>query len=159
MLLQMRKRIYFKFLQWPVNTIHAPGYSFATFTVYYFSVNCTYMETKPLIYSCSGCSSAAQMANYIAVAIDRSGDAEMSCIAGVGGNVKKLLKTALSGRKIIVLDGCPLSCARACLRNHGVEPAVHVELSRLGVKKRQHEDFDAEQAREILASVRDMLPA
>lgn len=115
------------------------------------------LQTKPLIYSCSGCSSAAQMANYIAVATDRAGDAEMSCIVGVGGNVKKLVKTATSGRKIVVLDGCPLSCAKACLANHGIEPTVHIELSGLGVKKIQHGDFDPEQAQHILASVRDTL--
>jgi uncharacterized metal-binding protein len=40
---------------------------------------------KPLVYSCPGCSSAAQMANYIALELDRRGVAEMSCIAGVGG--------------------------------------------------------------------------
>ncbi|HRO45604.1 putative zinc-binding protein [Agriterribacter sp.] len=115
------------------------------------------IQTKPLIYSCSGCSSAAQMANYIAVTADRAGDAEMSCIVGVGGNVKKLVKTALSGRKIVVLDGCPLSCAKACLANHGIEPTVHIELSKLGVKKIQHGNFDPEQAQHILASVRDTL--
>ncbi|HRP55813.1 putative zinc-binding protein [Agriterribacter sp.] len=115
------------------------------------------IQTKPLIYSCSGCSSAAQMANYIAVTADRSGDAEMSCIVGVGGKVKKLVKTALSNRKIVVLDGCPLSCAKACLANHGIEPAVHIELSGLGVKKIQHGDFDPEQAQQILASVRETL--
>ena len=42
---------------------------------------------RPLVYSCSGCSSAAQMANYLAVQLDRKGVAEMSCIVGVGGNV------------------------------------------------------------------------
>ena len=41
----------------------------------------------------------------------------MSCIAGVGGNVKKLVKTAQSGRKIIAIDGCPLACAKACGAN------------------------------------------
>lgn len=115
------------------------------------------LQHKPLIYSCSGCSSAAQMANFIAVSADRAGDAEMSCIVGVGGNVKKLVKTALSGRKMVVIDGCPLACAKACLTNHGIEPTVHTELSRLGVKKVQHGDFDREQAQEILASVRDVL--
>lgn len=115
------------------------------------------IQTKPLIYSCSGCSSAAQMANYIAVTADRGGDAEMSCIVGVGGNVKKLVKTALSGRKIVVLDGCPLACAKACLANHGIEPTVHIELSKLGVKKIQHDNFDPEQAQHILALVRDTL--
>lgn len=108
---------------------------------------------KPLIYSCSGCSSAAQMANYLAVQLDRKGLAEMSCIAGVGGNVKKLVRTALSGRKIIVIDGCPLACSKACLSNHGIVPDHHIELTALGVAKRQHEDFNVQQANEIL---RDM---
>lgn len=47
---------------------------------------------KPLIYSCSGCSNVAQLANSLAVRIDRAGLAEMSCIAGVGGDVKPLVK-------------------------------------------------------------------
>lgn len=47
-------------------------------------------EQFPLAYACSGASSAAQMANHI---------------AGVGGDVKPLVKTALSGRLIIALDG------------------------------------------------------
>jgi uncharacterized metal-binding protein len=90
---------------------------------------------KPLVYSCSGCSNAAQMANYLALRLDRSGVAEMSCIAGVGGNVKKLVQTALSGRKIIVIDGCPLACSRACLANHSVQPDQFFDLSEFGIKK------------------------
>ena len=31
------------------------------------------VEEKPLIYSCSGCSTAAQMANYLAIQLDRKG--------------------------------------------------------------------------------------
>lgn len=105
---------------------------------------------KPLIYSCSGCSSAAQMANYIAVKIDRKGIADMSCIAGVGGGVKKLLRTALSGRKIIALDGCPLACSRACLSHYELVPDMHIDLSTLGVSKKEHEDFNQAEADEII---------
>jgi uncharacterized metal-binding protein len=104
----------------------------------------------PLVYSCSGCSSAAQMANYLAIHMDRKGIAEMSCIAGVGGKVKKLVKTALSGRKIIAIDGCPLACSKACLSNHSVRPDFHIDLSRHGVSKKQHQDFDRQQADEML---------
>ena len=50
----------------------------------------------PLVYSCSGCSSAAQMANHLALRLDRAGVAEMSCIAGVGGGVAGLVRTARS---------------------------------------------------------------
>jgi len=110
-------------------------------------------KSLPLVYSCSGCSNAAQMSNYIAVQLDRKRIAEMSCIAGVGGNVKSLVRTAVSGRKIIAIDGCPLACAKACLQNHSVVPTVHLELSSLGVKKKYHEDYDIELAGQILDSI------
>ncbi len=106
--------------------------------------------SKPLIYSCSGCSSAAQMTNYIAVRLDRMGIAEMSCIAGVGGGVKKLLKTAFSGRKILAIDGCPLACSKACLSNYGVLTDLHIDLSTLGVSKKDHEDFNQAEADKII---------
>ncbi|MFZ2906136.1 MAG: putative zinc-binding protein [Cyclobacteriaceae bacterium] len=108
---------------------------------------------KPLVYSCSGCSSAAQMANYLAVKLDRHGDAEMSCIAGVGGNVKKLVRVAKSGRGIIAIDGCPLACVKACLQNHQVEPDLDFELTRFGVAKVQHQDFDPQHAQVILKQI------
>jgi len=105
----------------------------------------------PLVYSCSGCSSAAQLANQVALRLDRKGVAEMSCIAGVGGDVPHLLKIALSGRPIIALDGCPLVCVKSTLARHGISPDRHYPLQRYGVKKRQREDFDAEQAATVLA--------
>lgn len=111
----------------------------------------------PIVYSCSGCSSAAQMANYLAVSLDRVGAGEMSCIAGVGGNVKNLVKVALSGRKIIAIDGCSLACVKACLGNHEIVPDVHIELTKLGVPKKQHEDFDMLHANEILKKVQHVI--
>ena len=115
---------------------------------------------RPLVYSCSGCSSAAQLANHVAVRLDRSGVAEMSCIAGVGGDVASLVKTARSGRPIVALDGCPLVCVQSTLARHGIAPTRHYQLQQYGVRKRQHEDFDPAQAREVLERVvRDLQDA
>jgi len=108
----------------------------------------------PLVYACSGCSSAAQLANHVAVRLDRSGTAEMSCIAGIGGDVRSLLKTARSGRPIIALDGCPLVCVKSSLARHGITPDRHYQLQQYGVKKRQHEDFDQTQAVTVLERVK-----
>ncbi|KHD87516.1 MAG: zinc-binding protein [Bdellovibrio sp. ArHS] len=99
----------------------------------------------PLVYSCSGCSSAAQMANALAVRLDRAGLAEMSCIAGVGGGVKPLVKKAGSTEDIIVIDGCPLKCSVACLKNQNLKPKVEIELSQWGVAKTYHQDFSEEE--------------
>lgn len=117
----------------------------------------------PLVYSCSGCSSAAQMANALALRLDREGVAEMSCIAGVGGGVQGLVRTAQSGRPILALDGCVLACARACLAREGLSPDRHVVLADFGVKKRKHADFDPAQAaevyeRRVLAEARQLWP-
>lgn len=107
----------------------------------------------PLVYSCSGCSSAAQMANQMALWLDRAGQAEMSCIAGVGGGVAGLLRTARSGRPILALDGCVLACVHACLAQAGLRPDRHVLLSEHGVRKRPHSDFEQDQARRLYADV------
>lgn len=111
----------------------------------------------PLVYACSGCSSAAQMANHLALKLDREGVAEMSCIAGVGGGVTGLVRTAQSGRRILALDGCVLKCVSACLANAGVVADIHLVLSEHGVKKRQHADFDPAEAQRVYAA--EVLPA
>ncbi|UGQ48776.1 putative zinc-binding protein [Massilia endophytica] len=111
----------------------------------------------PLVYSCSGCSSAAQTANAAALELDSRGSAEMSCIAGVGGGVAPLVRLAQSGRSIIAIDGCALACVRHCLAQHGVEPTHHVLLPQLGVKKRYHTRHDPQQAAEVVRAVEALL--
>lgn len=66
----------------------------------------------------------------------------MSCIAGVGGGVPGLVKTARAGRPILALDGCPMACVAACLSNAGVVADAHLVLSAYGVKKTRHADPD-----------------
>ncbi len=113
----------------------------------------------PLVYACSGASSAAQMANHLAVKLDRLRVAEMSCIAGVGGDVKPLVRTAKSGRPIIALDGCPLQCAGHILKRHGLKADQHYDLSKMGVSKKYHEDFDPAQAAQLLQQIQQDLPS
>ncbi|HSI96088.1 MAG: putative zinc-binding protein [Methylophilaceae bacterium] len=110
-------------------------------------------KNLPLVYSCSGCSSAAQTANYIALKLDRDGEAEMSCISGVGGDVPHLVKIARSGRPIVALDGCPLACTLHCLAQRGISADYHLQLHEHGVKKKYHADFDHEQADRIADAV------
>ncbi|MFZ2299364.1 MAG: putative zinc-binding protein [Aquabacterium sp.] len=120
-------------------------------------------EHLSLLYACSGCSSAAQLANHLAVRLDREDSAEMSCIAGVGGHVPKLVRTAQDaveqGRPIVAIDGCALACVRASLAQHGLSPTVHIQLAQRGVKKAYRTDFDAEQAHALLSELREQVRA
>jgi uncharacterized metal-binding protein len=78
--------------------------------------------------------------------MDRRELAEMSCIAGVGGDVPSLVKLAKSGRPVAAIDGCPLECVRNCLARHGIAPTLHWQLAEHGVRKRYHAQFEPEQA-------------
>lgn len=95
----------------------------------------------------------AQLANAIAVHLDRTGLAEMSCIAGVGGDVKPLVRKATSGRPIVVIDGCPLGCCEATLARHGVTADGVVRLHERGLRKQQHVDFERAERDRVLAEV------
>ncbi len=112
---------------------------------------------KSLVYACSGCSNVAQLANDVAVALDRRGVAEMSCIAGVGGGVPKLVKVARSGRHIIAIDGCPLHCVRHCLDKVGVHPDQHFTLTRMGLRKKYREDCNASDLDQLVSMIRTRL--
>lgn len=111
----------------------------------------------PLVYSCSGCSSAAQASNDIAITLDRRNLAEMSCIAGVGGDVPSLVKVAKSGRPIIAIDGCALSCVKSSLARHGVQPTIWHVLSRYDVQKVYQAAPDQRQVEKALNLVIDSL--
>lgn len=109
----------------------------------------------PLIYSCSGCSNVAQLANDMAVKINTEGIAEMSCIVGVGGKVRSLVKTAQSDRSIIVIDGCPLQCAKACLANIDIEPTAHFTLTDFDLKKQSNSKLHLDDEIEIFEAIKE----
>lgn len=111
----------------------------------------------PLVYSCSGCSNVAQLANTLALRLDRAGLAEMSCIVGVGGHVASLVNKARSGRLILALDGCPLQCVEGCLNQHDLHADVHLILSEHGLRKRYGEDCSEEQSDELFEEVRRLI--
>lgn len=108
----------------------------------------------PLVYSCSGCSSVAQLANDLAVQLDREGVAQMSCISGVGGGVNSLVKLARSGRPILALDGCNLACVKACLEQANVMPTMHIILNQEGAKKRLHTDCTENERQSVWITVK-----
>jgi len=108
---------------------------------------------RPLVYACSGCASAGQMANFMALKLDRLGVAQMGCLSGVAAGLPHMLEEADSGRPVLVIDGCHHACARQCLKNQGLECQEHIVLTRLGARKRFHRDFPLEEAEGLAETI------
>ncbi len=88
-----------------------------------------------VVYACSGCSDAGEIADRVARQLTCDGVAQMSCLAGIGGRVKSLLSKAENAERILVVDGCPLNCARHTLELAGFKKFDHLELHKLGIRK------------------------
>jgi uncharacterized metal-binding protein len=53
----------------------------------------------PVVFACSGCSSSAQLAHYVAVQLDRRGLARMSCVAGLSADVLQIVGISYPHRR------------------------------------------------------------
>ena len=108
----------------------------------------------PVLYACSGCTSAGELADHVARELDRAGIAEMASLAGIGAQEPQQLSRARSRFPVIALDGCANACARRCLERNGIEPSRHYVLARYGVAKRARARFAAHEAEAALQALR-----
>ena len=121
-------------------------------------------EPLPVVYACSGCSDAGEIADRVARQLTRDGAARMSCLAGIGGRVKPLMSTAEKAGRILVVDRCPLNCARKTLELAGFDAFDHLELHDLGIRKgsapvtEQRIACAVDAARKILAAESSPVP-
>ena len=92
-------------------------------------------QPTTVVYACSGCSDAGEIADRVARQLTRDGAAQMSCLAGIGGRVKSLVLKAENAERILVVDGCPLNCARHTLKLAGLKKFDPLELHKLGIRK------------------------
>ena len=93
------------------------------------------LKKNMMVYACSGCSDAGELADRIARQLTHEGVAEMSCLAGIGGRVKPLVNRAASADRILAIDGCPLNCTRHTLELAGFKNFGHLELHKIGIRK------------------------
>ena len=111
-----------------------------------------------LLYSCSGASNVGQITNEVAKALSAQGLGKFSCLAGVGSHGEGFIASAKKADRIVCLDGCAIKCAYQTLEHAGIDPAVHIVVTDLGIKK-GHENLDPNQedVNRVLVVVRSHL--
>ncbi|MEA4857517.1 MAG: putative zinc-binding protein [Solidesulfovibrio sp.] len=97
--------------------------------------SCCCSAAPKLVFACSGGADVGALADQVARKLTADGVAKMFCLAGIGGRVSGILKTTEAASKIVVIDGCPLNCARKSLEEAGFTDFGHVQLADLGFKK------------------------
>ncbi len=87
-----------------------------------------------MIFPCSGGSNVGQISNEVGRRLTVDNKGVMFCLAGLGGDVEALVERAKSAERILVIDGCPVACAKKVLDRHGIAHEW-LELTGLGIEK------------------------
>jgi len=91
--------------------------------------------SRKMIFACSGASDTGEITDRVARRLSKEGLGKMFCIAGISGWVNWILISTGKASKILVIDGCPMECAKKTLEHSGFEEFEHICLADLGLEK------------------------
>jgi uncharacterized metal-binding protein len=110
--------------------------------------------TTNVVLACSGGSNVGQLANEAAKRLNREKVAKFSCLAGVGGQVSGMIASVRGADKVLVIDGCPVACAKHCMNLAGIRDYQYLVVTDLGVKKNPEFRLDEPEVKRVLAECR-----
>ncbi|MCX5669187.1 MAG: putative zinc-binding protein [Candidatus Omnitrophica bacterium] len=96
--------------------------------------SCMCQEVGLLVFPCSGSSDVGELSDRVGRTIAKCGQAKMFCLAGIGAHIPGMIESAKAAKKIISIDGCPVSCAKKTLEHAGFKVESY-NLKDLGFEK------------------------
>jgi uncharacterized metal-binding protein len=97
--------------------------------------NCLCEPSDIMLFSCSGAANVGQISNEATIQISKEGKGKMFCLAGLGGKIPGIIEATKKAKKIIVIDGCPVSCAKKIVDNVGFKIDDYILITENGIDK------------------------
>jgi len=118
--------------------------------------SCTCSEAPVLIFACSGGSNVGQIANQAAIELTKEKTGKMYCLAGVGGHIESFIESS-KGSRMVVIDGCPVSCAKKIFEHLELPVTSYIVATELGIKKSSNFDLAKEDITRVCDEVKKQL--
>ena len=110
-----------------------------------------------LLYACSGGANVAEIADRAARETMLAGCGAMFCLAGLGADIPGMIQTARDADLNVVIDGCPMDCAKKTFDRVGVTNYRQIRVTDLGIEKAKGVRCTQEQIDRTIAAVREVL--
>jgi len=114
-------------------------------------------EKNVLLYACSGGANVAEVADRAVRELMFEGKGTMWCLAGLGAGIQGMIQTARDADLNVVIDGCPMDCAKKIFDNEGVTNYVQVKVTDLGIEKVKGVRATDEQIAAAMDKAREMI--
>jgi uncharacterized metal-binding protein len=112
-----------------------------------------------LLYACSGGANVAEISDKAARELMFSGCGSMFCLAGLGAGIAGMIQTAKNADVNLVIDGCPMDCAKKVFEKAGLTNFAYVKVTDLGIEKVKGVRCTQEQVDKVVAKCREVLAA
>ena len=110
-----------------------------------------------LLYACSGGANVAEIADRAARELMFAGEGTMFCLAGLGAGIQGMIQTAKDADVNLVIDGCPMDCARKVFEKAGITNYAYVKVTDLGIEKVKGVRCTQEQVDKVVAKASEVL--
>ena len=96
---------------------------------------CSCNSTDTLIFACSGAADVGELSDRAARTLSREGTGKMYCLSGIGANLGAFIDKTKNSPRTLVIDGCPVDCAKKCMEKAGVSGFEYIRITDLGFEK------------------------
>lgn len=114
---------------------------------------------KVLVYACSGAANVAEIADRVARALMAEGRGQMFCLAGLGAEIPNMVQAARDADLNLVIDGCPMDCARKIFERLKLTNVKILRVTDLGIDKAKGTPITNAQVQRVLDEARQALAA
>ena len=116
------------------------------------SCSCGQNEKKRIIFPCAGQANTGQLTNLAAIQLTEEGYGSIACVALLAIGSEGLVRNAKVVDEVVVLDGCPMLCAKKIAEAQGVPVGQHLILTELGITKGPSKDYTQDDVEKIVAA-------
>ena len=114
--------------------------------------SCGANEPKRIIFPCAGQANVGQLTNLAALQLTEEGYGSIACAALLAIGAESLVANALNGDEVVILDGCPMLCAKKIAGAQGVAAGQHIVVTELGITKGPSKSYTNDDIEKIVAA-------
>jgi len=114
--------------------------------------SCGTNEPKRIIFSCAGVANVGQLTNQASLELATEGYGVPSCIALLASGAEALVTSAKGADEVLILDGCPMICAKKIADAHQVPVAQHLVVTDLGIVKGPSKSYTEEDVETVVSA-------
>jgi len=114
------------------------------------------LNNNAILLTCSGASNVGQLSNHAVVELTQEGFGKFFCLAGIGAHLDKFVQSAKNNPEVVVIDGCPVGCAKRVIEHAEIPISKYLVVTKLGIEKNHILEIKKEEIKKVKLAVRNL---